>query len=64
MVNQTGFGSGLVFKSWDIQQIRLNDNLTGLFTKSLPTLIFDKLIYKIRIRQLKDIDIKKSMLMT
>ena len=48
----------------DVQQIRSNDNLENLFTKSLPTLIFKKLTYKIGMRQLKDIDIRGSMLMT
>ena len=48
----------------DVQQIRLIDNLTDLFTKSLPTSTFKKLIYKIRMRKLKDINMRESMLMT
>ena len=48
----------------DIQQMRLNDNLADLFTKSLPTLTFKKLIYQIRMHQLKDIDMRGSMPMT
>ena len=46
----------------DVQQIRLSDNLADLFTKSLSTLIFKKLIHKIGIRQLKDIDMRGSMI--
>ena len=48
----------------DVQQIRLSDNLVDLFTKSLSTSTFKKLINKIRMRQLKDIDMRGSMLMT
>ena len=47
----------------DIQQIRSSDNLADLFMKSLPTLTFKKLIYKIGMHQLKDIDMRGSMLM-
>ena len=36
----------------------LKYNLANLFTKSLLTLTFNKLIYKIRIRQLKDIGMR------
>ena len=46
----------------DVQQIRSSDNLTYLFTKSLSTSTFNKSIHKIRMRQLKDIDIGGSML--
>ncbi|KAL6322691.1 hypothetical protein AAG906_015377 [Vitis piasezkii] len=46
----------------DVQQIRSSDNLADLFTKSLPTSIFKKLINKIGMRQLKDIDMRRSML--
>ena len=46
----------------DVQQIRLNDNLVDLFTKSLPTSTFKKLIHRIGMRQLKDIDKMRSML--
>ena len=34
----------------DVQQIRLSDNLPNLFTKSLPTSTFKKIIHKIRMR--------------
>ena len=43
----------------DVQQIRSNDNLADLFTKSLPTSTFKKLIYKIGMCQLKDIDMRE-----
>ena len=45
-----------------VQQICLSDNLENLFTKSLPTSTFKKLIHKIGMRQLKDIDIRGNML--
>ena len=48
----------------DVQQIQSSDNLADLFTKSLPTSTFKKLIHKIGMRQLKDIDMRGSMLMT
>ena len=48
----------------DVQQIRSSDNLADLFTKSLTTSTFKKLIHKIGMRQLKDIDTRGSMLMT
>ena len=40
----------------DVQQRLSSGNIVDLFTKSLPTLRFKKLIYKIGMRQLKDID--------
>ena len=46
----------------DVQQIHLSDNLADLFTKSLPTSIFKKLINRIGMHQLKDIDMRRSML--
>ena len=46
----------------DVQQIRSSDNLADLFTKSLPTSTFKKLIHMIGMRQLKDIDMRGSML--
>ena len=46
-----------------VQQIHSIDNLADLFTKSLPTSTFKKLIHKIGMRQLKDIDMRGSMLM-
>ena len=39
----------------DVQQIRSCDNLADLFTKALPTLTFEKLVYNIRMRKLKDL---------
>ena len=48
----------------DVQQICSNDNLADLFTKSLPTSTFKKLIYKIGMCQLKDINMRRSMFMT
>ena len=46
----------------DVQQIRSSDNLADLFTKSLPTSTFKKLIHRIGMCQLKDIDMRGSML--
>ena len=46
----------------DVQQIHSSDNLADLFTKSLPTSIFKKLINRIGMHQLKDIDMRWSML--
>ena len=46
----------------DLQQIRSKDNLAYLFTKSLSTSTFKKLIDKIGMCQLKDINMKGSML--
>ena len=46
----------------DVQQIHSSDNLADLFTKSLPTSTFKKLIHRIEMRQLKDIDMRGSML--
>ena len=48
----------------DVQQICLSDNIADLFTKSLPTSTFKKLIYKIGMFQLKDIDMRGTMLLT
>ena len=48
----------------DVQQMCSSDNLASLFMKSLPTSTFKKLIYKIGMQQLKDIDMRGSMLMT
>ena len=42
----------------DVQPISSNDNLVDLFTKSLPTSIFKKIIYKIGMCQLNDIDMR------
>ena len=46
----------------DVQQIRSSDNLANLFTKSLSTSTFKKIIHRIGMRQLKDIDMRWSML--
>ena len=45
----------------DVQQIRSSDNLTDLFTKALPTSTFKKLIYKVGMRKVKDVDMRGSM---
>ena len=39
----------------DIKQIRSSDNLTDLFTKSLPVSTFKKIIHKIGMRYLTDL---------
>ena len=39
----------------DVQQVRSSDNLADLFTKALPTSIFEKLVYKIGMCRLRDI---------
>lgn len=39
----------------DVQQIRSSNNLADLFTKALPTSTFEKMVYGIGMRQLKDI---------
>ena len=46
----------------DVKQIRSSDNLADLFTKSLSTSTFKKLIYMIGMRQFKDIDMRESMI--
>ena len=46
----------------DVQQIRSNDNLADLFIKALPISTFRKLIYKIKMPQPKDVDIRGSPL--
>ena len=48
----------------DVHQISSCDNLADLFTKSSSTSTINKLIYKIIMHQLKDIDIRGSVLMT
>ena len=45
----------------DVQQIRSSDNLANLFTKALPTSTFKKLIYKVGMRKVKDVDMRGSM---
>ena len=39
----------------DIQQIRSDENLADLFTKSLPGAIFQKLVHGIGLRKLRDL---------
>ena len=46
----------------DVQQICLSNNLIDLFTKSLPTSTLKKLIHKIGMHQLKDINMRESLL--
>ena len=46
----------------DVQQIRSSDNLVDLFTKSLSTSTFKKLIHRTGMRQLNDINMRGSML--
>ena len=45
----------------DVQQIRSSDNLADLFTEALPTSTFKKLIYKVGMRKVKDVDMRGSM---
>ena len=45
----------------DAQQIRSSDNLADLFTKALPTSTFKKLIYKVRMRKVKNVDMRWCM---
>ena len=40
----------------DAQQIRSSDNMADFFTKSLPTSTFKKMIHKIGMRRLKDLN--------
>ena len=39
----------------NVQQIRFSDNLIDLFTKTLPTTTFKKLVHQIDMRQVKDL---------
>ena len=39
----------------DVQQIRSSKNLANLFTKTLPTATFEKLVKEIGMRRLKDV---------
>ena len=43
----------------DVQQIRSTDNLADLFTKVLQSTTFKKLVWKIGIRHLKDLQIEE-----
>ena len=45
----------------DVQQIRSSDNLADLFTKALPTSALKKLIYKVGMQKVKDVDMRGSM---
>ena len=45
----------------DVQQICSSDNIVDLFIKSLPTSTFKKLIQKIGMCQLKDINMRRRM---
>ena len=40
----------------EVQQVRSCDNLADLFTKALPTSVFEKLVHHIGIRRLKDVE--------
>ena len=40
----------------NVQQVCSSDNLVDLFTKALPTATFEKLVYNIGVRKLKDLD--------
>lgn len=44
----------------DVKQIRLSDNLADLFTKSLPTATFKKIVYNIGMRRFKDLHIHEG----
>ena len=46
----------------DVQQIRSSDNLTDLFIKALPISTFKKLIYKVGMRKVKDVDMRGSII--
>ena len=48
----------------DVKKTSSSNNLADLFMKSLSSSTFKKLIHKIRMHQLKDIDMRGSMLMT
>ena len=39
----------------NVHQIRLSDNMAYIFTKALPTTIFEKLVNKIKIHRFKDL---------
>jgi hypothetical protein len=44
----------------NVQQIRSSENLADLFTKALPTTIFEKLVHNIGVRRLKDLVMRGS----
>jgi hypothetical protein len=39
----------------DVKQIRSSENLADIFTKSLPTITFKKIVHRIGMRRLKDL---------
>jgi hypothetical protein len=39
----------------DVKQIRSSENLADIFTKSLPTTTFKKIVHSIGMRRLKDL---------
>ena len=40
----------------NVQQIRSSDNVADLFTKSLPTTTFKKMVHKLGMRRFKSLD--------
>ena len=40
----------------NVQQIRSSDNVSDLFTKSLPTATFKKMVHKLGMRRFKSLD--------
>ena len=44
----------------DVQQIRSSDNVADLFTKSLPTATFKKMVHKIGMQRFKEVLIRGS----
>ncbi|KAF3655083.1 hypothetical protein FXO38_11893 [Capsicum annuum] len=44
----------------DVQQIRSSDNANDLFTESLPTATFKKMVHKIRMQKFKDVLIREA----
>ena len=46
----------------NVQQIRSSDNLVDLFTKTLSTTTFKKLVHQIGMRQSKDINMRGSII--
>ena len=50
-------------KNWEIEilQTKSCDNLADLFTKSLPTSLFQKYVFEIGTRQLKDLQVSRGV---
>ena len=44
----------------NIQQVRSCDNLADVFTKSLPSKVFEKLVRRIDLRRLRDIHLHEG----